>query len=225
MIVKNLFICTLLVGSLAFSQNKKPEEVSIDAIMSETQFVSDRTDAMEMIWWIPFEFWEVTGVQDPATSQDDINAMKELFEGIEIFAIVKGNIGYFGGVTYMPLSEILKEFEVTYKGEILTLLEPLEISPDLLNFASMMTPMMSNLFGEMGKNMHFVFMTKDSSNETFSIDALGNGKINIALGDFEKVIQLPLSSLLLEKKCIKEGELYSGKWNFCPIHGSKLIEQ
>ena len=35
---------------------------------------------------------------------------------------------------------------------------------------------------------------------------------------------LPMSSLISEKRCPEDDELMNGTWNYCPIHGDKLEE-
>ena len=208
------------------AQVKDFKDVSIDALLTETQLMNDDPNTMEMIWWIPLDFWETTAAQDPSTNPEELVALKELMVGKELFAVVKGEIGYFGGITYEPLEQILKEFNVTHAGNRLRALKPEEISADLNNFLDMVSPMMANMFGEMGKNMHFIFLTSEISSETFSINATGDEKINISLGDdFSSTLQLPLGSLLMEKKCPRDGQLLSGKWTYCPYHGNSLKNQ
>ncbi|PKA82645.1 hypothetical protein ATE92_0781 [Ulvibacter sp. MAR_2010_11] len=224
--MKSIFSIVLLsFGLTLFGQAKDPKDISIDALMTETQFMSDDPDTMDMVWWIPFEFWNASNAQDPTAAQSDADALKELMEGLELFAVVKGKIGYFGGVTYDSLDQILEDFSVTYKGEKLKIVAPKDIAPDLQNFVLMISPMMASMLGDMGKNMHFVFMTGDRSKETFAINPVGNETISLSLGRFKKDLQLPLASVLIEKKCPKDGVLHSGKWKYCPFHGVELKTQ
>ena len=50
-----LFVATTSLNA----QNKKFEEVSIDEFMTETQYGSDTSDTIDLIWWIPTEYWNV----------------------------------------------------------------------------------------------------------------------------------------------------------------------
>ena len=224
--MKNTFLLVLIFFSIVvFSQEKDLKKVSIDALLTETQFSNDHPDAMELIWWIPTEFWEISFLQDNSSSQEDINALKAMFDGYELFAVVKGKIGYFGGITYEPLEVILNELEVTYKNKTLEQVKKDKIPSDLLNFLSAMQPMMANMFGSMGENMHFVLMQDNPAKSVLPINAIGEDNLTIKLAEFTQEVDLPLSKLLKEKVCPIDKELHSGKWQYCPFHGNELTAQ
>ena len=100
-----------------------------------------------------------------------------------------------------------------------------EISADFTNFLMIIQPMIGNMLGQMGNNIHFVLFKSIRGNEVLPINPLKEDVLSIKLGSFENKIELPLSSLLMEKKCPEDQLLYSGKWNFCPLHGKKLMSQ
>ncbi|MAP53809.1 hypothetical protein [Altibacter sp.] len=224
--MKSLFVSLFLISlSTLIAQQKAYENVSLDALMVETQFSSEDPDAMDMIWWIPFDFWAASFSQDPSVSAADIEVIEELFEGYELFAVIKGKIGYFGGVTYEPLPEIIEQFKVFYKDQPLLIKDPKEIEPDLMNFVAMIQPMMANMFGDMGKNMHFIFMRNNNVTPVLPIDPLSKDTLRIELGSFHREVDLPLSSLLKEKMCPVDKQRLSGKWSYCPFHGRELAGQ
>lgn len=224
--MRKTILLILIFSSLSvFSQEKELKQVSLDKFLTEIQFSSDNPDAMEMVWWIPSEFWEVSFSQDNTVSDEDIKALKDVLNGYELFAVVKGKIGYFGGITYEPLEEILKQLKITYKENELMPVKREKIPSDLLNFLSAMQPMMANMFGTMGENMHFIIMQDDLTKTVLPINPTGNDTLKIVLDDFTKEVNLPLSSLLKERECPVDNELHSGKWQFCPYHGKKLVAQ
>lgn len=222
--LKNLLLFTcLLTCIVSIGQNKELQNVVLDDLMAETQFSSDHPDKLEMIWYMPSSFWEISMLQDPSMTAKDAEDMAELTKGYELVAVVQGSIGTFGGITYTPLEKIRKDIKVTYAGEILQLLEATEYSPDLTSFLSMMKPMLVNMFGPMGENMHF--MVFNSSHENLlPINLTSDKDFKIAIDGYSKELDLPLSSLLLEKKCPVTQELHSGKWEYCPYHGKKLVK-
>ena len=57
------------------------------------------------------------------------------------------------------------------------------------------------------------------------VDALGKGNLTFDIGSYEAKAELPLGSFLLEKKCPEDQKLFSGKWSYCPFHGTKLVPQ
>ena len=215
------FIITVCIFEIGLSQYKQPEEVKFDAFLTEIQYSSDNPDAIEMVFWLPTKFWEISVAQDASLTYDDFVAIKELLENYELFAVVDGEIGYFGGVTYKTAEETLKGLSIFYQGEKLKIVDPKELSSDLIAFTSMMKPMMANMMGPMGENMHFIFMSRSSGN----IDPYAEDNFLLELDDFKREVDLPLESLLEEKECPKDGKLHSGKWTYCPFHGVKLISK
>lgn len=215
------FILTSLFG---FSQTKDLKDVSVDALMTETQFSSDNPDKMEMIWYMPSSFWEISMLQDPSMTAEDAMNMVELTKDYELVAVVQGNIGNFGGITYEPLEKLRSDITVTYAGEKLQLLDKDDYSPDLSSFLSIMKPMLVNMFGPMGENMHFMVFNSSEDN-LLPIDLTSNHDFKIALDGFNAELNLPLNSLLKEKKCPVDGAFHSGKWEYCPYHGKKLVKE
>lgn len=221
---KNLFLfACLLSGLLSFGQNKELKNVVLDDLMTETQFSSDNPDKIEMIWYMPSSFWQISMLQDPTMTAQDAQDMVDLTSAYELVAVVQGSIGTFGGITYVPVEKIRKDIEVTYGGEKLRLLETSEYSPDLSSFLSMMKPMLVNMFGPMGENMHFMVFNSDKK-DLLPINLTSDNDFKITIDGFGKELNLPLSSLLKEKKCPVENELHSGKWDYCPYHGKKLVK-
>ncbi|KJJ37640.1 hypothetical protein [Aequorivita vladivostokensis] len=224
--MKNILIALfVLCGIPGFSQEKDIKDVSIDGMLNETQFSSDNPKMMEFVWWLPREFWEASYAQDPTSSEADYEELNKMFQDFELFGIIQGEIGHFGGITYYTKDTILKNLNIQYKGENLMVVSEEEISADFLNFLMIMQPMLGNMLGQMGNNIHFVLLKSIRGNEVLPINPLKSDELTIKLGDFEKVIDLPLSSLLMEKKCPEDEKLYSGKWTYCPIHGKKLISK
>lgn len=220
----NLLITVFLLGTAAhFGQSKDPVNVSFDAFMTETQYVSDSMDSVELVWWLPIEYWVISQAQDPTIGEAELEAIKELLDPYEIFVVVKGKIGYFGGVTYDKREDIVSQLSVSFDGMDLPIIKEKEMSADLIAFLSTMKPMMSSLLGPMGSNMHFILC--DSKGKGIDINPTQTGSLFIEIGELKKEAELPLASLLMEKKCPTDGKLHSGKWNFCPIHGKELVHQ
>lgn len=215
-----VIICTLI--STLNAQHKKFEDVSIDALMTETQYGSDDPDRIDLIWWIPTEYWNVVFSQDPTTSQADTDEIINLVGDYVFVMVLKGSIGTFGGITYESESDIKKQVRVTYKGTILKLVDSKDLEADTVNFLSMMKPMMKNMMGAMGENMQFYVFENPGSKDIIPIDPYGKDVVTFSLGNFEKEVQLPLGSLLLEKMCPETKQMHNGKWSYCPYHGDKL---
>jgi hypothetical protein len=162
-----LFVATTLLNA----QNKKFEEVSIDEFMTETQYGSDTSDTIDLIWWIPTEYWNVVFSQDPTTTERDTKEIVNLVEDYVFVMVLKGKIGTFGGITYDSESEVKELMKINYKDVDLVRIEDDDLNPDIENFLSIMRPMMKNMMGAMGENMQFiVFESPDRKNNVIPID-------------------------------------------------------
>ena len=220
-----LFILIAITfNSVATSQIKPIEEVSLDNLITETQLSKDANDEIEIVWWLPTVYWETVFSQDPMTSKEESEEIIGLLKNYILIIVIKGKVGMFGGVTYEDRSKIEEVFSVAYNDSDLDIVAEESLSPDLKNFISLIQPIMKNMIGPMGENMQIFIFENKKRGETV-IDSKQKGTMSFKLGDFESNLDLPLESLLLEKMCPKDKKLMSGKWNYCPIHGSKLISQ
>jgi hypothetical protein len=105
------------------------------------------------------------------------------------------------------------------------MIEEDNITPDMVNFIGMIKPMMENMIGPMGENMQVMLFENPKNKSLLPINPYSTDELNFSLGDFKKNVQLPLSCLLEDKQCPDDNEALNGKWNFCPIHGSKLVNK
>jgi len=104
-------------------------------------------------------------------------------------------------------------------------LPPLDVGPDARNLLAMLQPMLANMMGPMGQNLHFlVFPGLDDAGRRIA-DASAEGQFAVRVGDEEFRWRLPLGSLLPPKFCPVDGERLNGAWKFCPWHGVELQKQ
>ncbi|WP_347923895.1 hypothetical protein [Pontimicrobium sp. SW4] len=225
MFKKIIQLVLIILPFLGFSQNKSFEEVNIDAFINETQYSGDSANDLEVIWWIPTEYWNVIFAQDPMASAAELDAITDMLKEFVIVITIKGKMGVFGGITYDKKENIRSLTEVSINGENLSMIEEDNITPDMVNFVGMIKPMMENMIGPMGENMQVMLFENPKNKSLLPINPYSTDELKFSLGDFEKKVKLPLSCLLEDKQCPDDNEALNGKWNFCPIHGSKLINK
>ncbi|MFT5750816.1 MAG: hypothetical protein ACI828_000546 [Flavobacteriales bacterium] len=214
----------LALGNLHAQQKRDLKEVDLDAMLDETQFASDHEDYVDLIWWIPMEYWKAVYAQDSSIPIDEAKEMTALLENYDIVAAVRGKIGYFGGVTFQDEVSIRKDLIFEYDGITYDPMDNNDIDADLKSFIDIMRPMFSNMMGNMGENLYFV-VYQDGASESAIIDPYSDKKLTLTLSDFSDNLQFPLSSLLQPKKCPKDEALFNGKWSYCPHHGDALTLQ
>lgn len=212
-------IIMLLVTLVTFSQKKKElKNVSIDEIVEETQ-VSSNGDDVQLIWWLPKEFWQVSFSQDSNTSQSEIDEITQLMKDYTVVLVVSGKVGMFGGVTYKEYEEIKDNTKIYYNGEMLKQLSSDEVPADLQNFFGMIKPVMKNMLGQMGENMQLLIF---QNGKKMDINPYKKGTLSFEFFEYNDEISLPLGSLIQKKRCPKCDKKYNGKWSYCPFTGSKL---
>lgn len=225
MIKKTILLALIALPCFGFSQNKSFSEVNVDDFITETQYSSDSADDLEIIWWIPTEYWNVVFAQDPMASAAELDAITDMLKEFVVVIIIKGKMGVFGGITYDTKDNVRASTKINFKGEDLLMIDEDKISPDMVNFIGMIKPMMENMIGPMGENMQVLLFENPKNKSLLPINPYSKDELNFSLGSFEKKVQLPLSCLLKDKICPDDNEALNGKWIFCPMHGTKLIDQ
>jgi hypothetical protein len=97
-----------------------------------------------------------------------------------------------------------------------------KLDPDLKNFLQMMGPVLTNMLGQFGTNMHFIVFKTGSAQGTNAVDAERDGKFVLSVGDRTMTFHLPLASLLPPRFDAHTGEQFPGNYQFNPFTGDKL---
>lgn len=217
----------LLLPKISNAQTPRAtEDLSVNEILEETQLSSDESEDINLMWWIPTEFWRASSASDPTVSQEDQEALEGLIKDYTILAVVKGKIGLFGGVTFEDEQTVRDKFVVTYKSqkyEGFREYKPLDIeklNPDLVNFFGMIKPILSNMMGSMGENFHLLVYQNDKGKAL--LQPYSNDQARFKIDDVGLDLNFPIASLIKRKTCEEDGELLKGTWNYCPLHGNKL---
>jgi hypothetical protein len=218
-LLTSLLLACLSAGTAAAQASR----IDTNALTEETQKSHPDPDRMALVWWIPEEFWEATLAQDPATSKAQAEAFLKTVRPYLIFGVVDGKMGAFGGVTYKSEATIRSTIEVVdARGAAHLPIAHEKVDADTRNLLAMMRPVLSNVIGKTGENLHFVlFPATDAAGRRIA-DANAEGMLTLKLGADVFKWRLPLASLLPPKVCPVDGEQMSGGWKFCPWHGERL---
>ena len=212
----------LLFGSNVLAQSHK---VDSNELVEETQQTSPDDDRFRLVWWIPYEFWEVALSEDPSITEDDMAMFEEILKDYNIVGVIDGEIGYLGNITYRSFESIKNSLSIkTEKGLQLQPMDKENVSGDANTLLEMMRPFIANMLGAMGENFYFYMFPAQSSNNTRILDPYKSGRFSIQVQDESFEFRLPLGSLFPKKACPVDGEMLSGAWNFCPWHGKALPE-
>ena len=221
----SIFVAVLLLCGWVKTGLALESKVSLDAVLTETQKMSDKADEMTLVWWIPEEFWRVSFAQDPTVTEAEAEEFVKVLRPYTLIVAVDGTIGQFGGVTYESEADIRASIQIrNNQGTLYSPLGEDKIDADTNNFLSMMKPLFADMLGPMGQNMHiFLFPAKSNKGQQIA-DAKKEGAFSVELGERIFRWRLPLGSILPLKVCPICGEKLSGAYKFCPWDGTKLPE-
>lgn len=219
---KIFVIALLFFGSmtLSFAQDKK---VDINFLLQETQQLEQLPDEMTLIWWIPEDFWRINFEQNPNVTEAQTEEFLKVVRAYVVVAVINGDVGSIGGVTYKPESTIRNTIKlIDGQKNSYRPLSTEAVDADMQNFLLMMKPLIGNMLGPMGQNMHFFLFPPRNKEGQHIADPRKEGVFSVRLDKKEFRWRLPLGSLMEPKICPVDGEKLSGAWKFCPWHGVEL---
>lgn len=205
-------------------QSYGQENIDLEALVQETQKVSKSQDKMTMVWWIPEQFWQASMAQNPAINKAHINQFLETIHPYTIIAVIDGHIGAFGGITYSSEEAVRTSVKIKdAKGLNYDPVNESTVAPDIKNLLQILKPIITNMLGPMGQNMHFILFQSKSKDGQLIADPAKEGVLNILVAGKEFRYRLPLGSVLPPKFDSKTGERFPGNYSYNPFTGSKLI--
>lgn len=218
-----VFIVVFLIWanmSLSFAQDIK---IDISALIQETQRMSQSAKEMTLVWWVPEEFWRVSFERDPNITATQTEEFLKILRRYMLIIAIDGKVGAFGGITYKPKTTIENDIQVIDRqGTYYRPFSDENMDADIKNFLLMIKPILANMLGPIGENMHFfLFPPKNEKGEDIAV-AKREGTFSVKLDKREFKWRLPLGSLLPPKVCPVDGEKLNGAWKFCPWHGVEL---
>ena len=107
----------LLLYFLVRNAIVQESNVNINALIEETQRMSQKTNQMTFVWWIPEEFWRISFAQEPTIPKYQIEEFITVLRPYLIFIVVDGKIGTFGGITYTSESTIRNDIFLIKLGD------------------------------------------------------------------------------------------------------------
>lgn len=216
-----VLVVSLLAGGLAVAK-----DIDLQALTQETQKMSQKSDEMTLVWWIPEEFWSATFAQTPGMTATEADEFLKVIRPYTMLAVMDGKMGAFGGVTYKSEDYVRANARlVDSRNKSYSPLTEDKIDANTKNMLRMMKPIMVNMLGPMGQNMHFLLFPGKTYGGVRIAAANAKGEFAVKLGQKEFKWRLPLDALLPTKMCTGCKEECKGSWNFCPWCGKKLRQK
>ena len=220
--LKFIYLTVIVLSTgLTSAQNLN---IDYNQFIRETQKNSSESGKINIVWWIPIEFWDITLKRNKTISEDQIKKFIDELKPYAIFAVIQGDMGPMGNLSYVPLDSIknnilvidnekLKHYPISYD----------KLDAGLQNLLATLKPVLKNAMGQLGENMNFfVFNDKKENNKRVS-DPYQKGILQINIQNKEYKWRTPFGTLMPLKYCPKDKEEMNGSWEYCPWDGAKLI--
>jgi hypothetical protein len=198
-------------------------DIDLTALIHETQKMSQKPDEMDLVWWIPEEFWIASFAQNKEMTAKQVDEFLKVVRPYTMVAVVNGSIGAFGAVTYKPEEWVRANTRlIDAQGKTYAPRTDEEIDASTKNMLQMIKPVLANILGPMGKNFHFLLFPAKTAAGGGIAPAKEKGQFTVRLGEKNFKWRLPLDSVLPAKVCTGCGQEGKGSWSFCPWCGKKL---
>ena len=199
------------------------QDIDSIKLTQETQQLRQDQNQIDMVWWIPNEFWEASFKANPVITPEQQEEFIKVVDQYSIFCVMEGTIGAFGGITGTPKEELQAKVSLKVSGTKLSLLDDSELSPDAQNFLQMMKPMLAGMLGQMGQSMEFIVFKGNNKDGAKHLNPKSKGSFTLILGEKEFKWRLPLASLLPPKFDPDTSDEFPGNYIYNPFTGKKLI--
>ncbi|TQV71091.1 hypothetical protein FLL45_22450 [Aliikangiella marina] len=207
---------------LLWTQLSNAYAIDINRLIIETQKAKQTSENINMVWWIPKEFWGETLKQDQQISDKERNQFVDVLEVYMVFAVINADTDVFGGLSAKTKQQVDQNTQLFIDGEEIPSIALDSLNADARAFFNLMKPLMGQMLGEFGKSMHFVVYPNKSA-DRYLIDASKKGSFTFE--SFGEVFswRLPLASLMPAKFDPNTKEEFPGNYNYNPYTGTKLI--
>ena len=219
----------LLACTSVYASERKPiVDVDIGALTVETQKMAGDQSELDLVWWIPVEYWAATLRQSAGLPTAQMDDMINVLSQHSVLAVVQANISPFGSFSFVDKETIMDGMLVEMIDEsnkVRTISHTEPSDPDMRLVLDQMKPMLSQAMGAMGQNFFFFPLPAFDEDGERSPSPYEKGRLRVTLqrGETASVIEIemPLDSLFVPREC-PNGKPAHVSWNYCPWGGEPL---
>jgi hypothetical protein len=220
----------LLAAILPASHAAQPAEPAapaftyrIEQILADTQKTSPNSKRVDLVWWMPAEFWIAASAGRDNVSEADKAEIVRLFRDNTVVGAIVGDLGTFGVDKFRSESELREQMRlVDPSGNVYAPIASNKVDKRLTLMLQMMRPMLANVAGEMGTNLNFFVFPAKAKDGKLVADPRADGKLVVKIAETEYKFRLPLGSLMPPRVDNATGEEFPGTYHFNPYTGAPL---
>lgn len=224
-----IFVCTCLLTLGAHAIERKPlTEVDLNALTNETQVMGGDTRSLDLVWWIPLEFWEATFRQSGDLPPEQVDELLGVLQHSSVLAVVQADVSTFGAFRFYDKEKVMsglriEAFDASGKSEIISHTEPSD--PEVRLLLDQMRPVLAQAMGNLGENFYFFPLPATNDDGERTPSPLESGRLRVTLqrdgGPSVVEIELPIDALFVPRVC-PNGKPAHVSWVYCPWSGKKL---
>lgn len=220
----------LLLGALAHAAPAgaqrlalAPQEVKLDQLLRDTQKSTLDKENVEIVWWIPPEYWIAALSQQPGVSAELRDEFVGMFSQFNIVATVRTGTGAQNFGSFVSQEDTLAHLVLTDPRGGAHLPLPADGLPAQLTATlDMVRPLLASVMGPLGSHLHFVVFPGRDAAGTRLVDPLDSGRLGVKTQVATYAFRLPLGSLLPPLHDPATGEAFPGDYQYNPYTGAPL---
>jgi hypothetical protein len=199
------------------------EESSLDQLIQETQkLAQDDSNGAVLVWWLPNEFWSRSAEQNREIRPQVRDQLLSVVSHYTILAVLDAKVSPLGSVKGASQEEITRSIAVKSQDTLMRPLAQSEWSTELTTLLQVMKPLLSNMLGQMGQNLHFVVFDGNAPDGNRFADPTRPGRFTVTLGKRAFEWRLPLGAVLPVKFDPETGDRFPGNYQYSPYTGKEL---
>ena len=213
----------LLPGAATAADATPALKIDLDKLLADTQVTTGGANEINLVWWVPMEFWVASFDGDTSMTESEKKAFYDLIRPYMILVVVRGHMHTNGEVSYLSEADIRANLQlIGNDGRSYSPLEESSAHPEARALLAEIRPILSNAAGKFGENMRFYLFPAQGQDGKLVADPRKTGQLTIKVMEEEIRFRLPLGSVLPAKFDTTTGEQFPGNFDFNPYTGNKL---
>src|SRR3546814_1038795 len=156
----------IVLAAMVFFFSLSARGCDIQKLDQDTQRLAQSPEKITLVWWIPSEFWDVALRDNPKLTDEGRVQFVKAIDDYLVVVVVSADIGPMGGFASKDRAAVEAGTELVVDGATIAPLAADKMSPDALNFVTMMKPVMGNMLGQLGKGMEFLIYPNPPHGDT-----------------------------------------------------------
>lgn len=220
--MKKLLAFLLLFQSLTFYGQTANEQDFLD-LVKELYQVKKSDRRMQMVFWLPNEYWEVAFKHSKTTTPEVTEQVLSIIKDYNIFLVNDLSVNEYDGFISKSKAEILPDLALSdAAGNRYLPLPENMISTEMKSLESVLMPFLAKTIGQLGDGMTILYFPIKDKNGKPLLAAKEKGHFNIQQGGATFEWKLPLMAFSPAIFCPIDKEKLNTHWNYCPTHGVKV---